>query len=614
MMIQYIWFNKENYVIKDSELEKNIICNFIKKKEIEYIRVSYWSEHCLECAAPMCYTYCENWVERYDFKCQNFFYGIYYNRKFKRTTSSAELKFRKWGKLESHIYPTVVKCKTACFMDSSNKIITNSTLYVSKFLKKILPKRNSRIRTAEYLIIRNLKNFKNNHHISTNVFLFQAYSYQANEYTLCIEIIDKNELVYRNAIKIIQGYNQTILDFENILDIGSVDGVIRIYPENDYEAELVILSADFIKLKKSYKTDNNIEKEILIKRHSGNTSEKIKCVAWDLDNTLWDGILIESDSQTLKLRNNVLETIKLLDAKGIIQVVISKNYESQADEVLKRLNIDHFFVYKMINWESKSSNLLHLSDLLNINTNTFALIDDSAFERQEVQCTIPCVRVYDENFADTIESFPEFNVPITEESQMRRQMYQTEVKRGDMKKNYQGTNLNFLKSCEIKIIIMNQLDDEAIKRSFELVQRTNQLNLSGIKYDIDEFNNLIVNNMDNTYIVHCNDKFGKYGQVAYMYGQFEGEVFCIKEFAMSCRVAGKYVESAIINWLQQHYQSKGIKKIVFKGINNQKNKLLITSLQNIGMVNKSFNKSELILETDVDKVIDNIDVVQVVES
>lgn len=69
--------------------------------------------------------------------------------------------------------------------------------------------------------------------------------------------------------------------------------------------------------------------------------KSIKCVVWDLDNTLWDGVLSEGDQVVPS--SVVLETIKALDCRGILQSISSKNDYDTAMRKLKQFGIEHFF-------------------------------------------------------------------------------------------------------------------------------------------------------------------------------------------------------------------------------------------------------------------------------
>lgn len=69
----------------------------------------------------------------------------------------------------------------------------------------------------------------------------------------------------------------------------------------------------------------------------------IKCVIWDLDNTVWDGILLEGD--VLQLRSKVVDAITVLDAYGILNAIASRYKHTLAIAQLQQFHIDHFFIY-----------------------------------------------------------------------------------------------------------------------------------------------------------------------------------------------------------------------------------------------------------------------------
>ena len=119
----------------------------------------------------------------------------------------------------------------------------------------------------------------------------------------------------------------------------------------------------------------------------------IKCVVWDLDNTLWEGTLLEGDD--VCLREDVLEIIKALDQRGILQSVASKNDHDAAFEKLRQFGLDEYFLYPQINWNSKAASISKIVDALNISAEAIAFIDDQAFERAEVAHSLPQVTLFD---------------------------------------------------------------------------------------------------------------------------------------------------------------------------------------------------------------------------
>ena len=50
---------------------------------------------------------------------------------------------------------------------------------------------------------------------------------------------------------------------------------------------------------------------------------EIKCVVWDLDDTLWEGVL--SETKDVQLKPDVRNILSELDQRGILQSVASKN-------------------------------------------------------------------------------------------------------------------------------------------------------------------------------------------------------------------------------------------------------------------------------------------------
>ena len=226
--------------------------------------------------------------------------------------------------------------------------------------------------------------------------------------------------------------------------------------------------------------------------------------------------------------------------------------------------------------------------LLDIGINTFALIDDSIFERNEVAYTLPMIRTYDEFVINKDSNHyllndEAFNVPVTADSINRRKMYQIEAKRQKAAEATAGNNLDFLKSCNLCATLCNPIEDDELLRSYELLQRTNQLNLSGNKYEKDEFFQHVDKNRKNCFILKCEDRFGSYGQVAYFEVKIDEEQrkLLINEFAMSCRVARKCVESALIYALFEHF-GEWIQKIEFIGKKTSRNSLLLQTFTSIG--------------------------------
>src|SRR5690606_11749738 len=243
-------------------------------------------------------------------------------------------------------------------------------------------------------------------------------------------------------------------------------------------------------------------------------SKKIKCVIWDLDNTMWDGILIEDGIEKLKLKAGIKEILWEIEQRGIINSIASKNNEEIAIKALEHFGIQDFFLFPKISWLPKSKSIREIALDLNVNVNTMLFVDDSVFERNEVQAVFPQVKTLDALEYQSILDLPELDVPVTEESKKRKHFYQNEVRRKQQSVGYEGDYFDFLRSCNIKLEIL-PFSEEHIERVYELTQRTNQMNFSGNHYEKNDILQVANNFNFSCYVLKCKDDFGEYGIIGF---------------------------------------------------------------------------------------------------
>lgn len=523
----YQFYYSDNREYQHAELKQKISDHF----NVEKVRPTMWEEHCLECSAPVCFGNCAHYAARRDGRCMRFDNGI---RTFENASAccgqGARLKFRKWANMMTIIYPGMLS------PEEYNKLTAKN----EKLGKRLRSAVNSKlptglrwqyIRTIEYLRRRRLRRLAADTP-KPDAFVFHGYSYGRESFNLIMEVFDGHTPLFRQAIPISQGENLTIIPGDKLLPCCSTPGyLVKLYPENDIEAELDILWCDFVQ-------GGFVEKDA--------PAEKVKCLVWDLDNTLWNGILIETeDNESLELKAGVLETIKKLDERGIIQSIASKNDFAPAMEQLEKLGISEYFLYPEIHWNAKSASIKNIAANLNIGVDAMAFIDDSVFEREQVHSALPEVRTYDALEVEKLTELPEFDVIVTDESRHRREMYRAEEKRNALMASGNDDTVSFLRKCNLRIKVFAPQTEADITRCFELVNRTNQLNMSGRRYTRNEFDALLSKPGQTSIAFSCRDDFGSYGIVGFMQYRKDNCELCFTEFAMSCRVAGKYVESAL---------------------------------------------------------------------
>jgi FkbH-like protein len=283
----------------------------------------------------------------------------------------------------------------------------------------------------------------------------------------------------------------------------------------------------------------------------------VKVVAWDLDNTLWHGTLIEDGPDGCVLNEGAADLVRALDERGILQTVVSKNDHDHAWRVVERSGLAEYFLHPAINWGQKSESLRSVAGKLNLGLDSFAFIDDSPFERAEVAAALPMVRVYSEAQLDELLSLPEFDVPVTETSRQRRRLYAVEARREQVQASFAGDYETFLRSCEMRMRVFVPRSAEEVERCVELVQRSNQLNLSNRRYTGDEFRELLGTPGILAVAVECSDRFGDYGIVGFAAVDERSDPPLVLDYVLSCRVAQKRVEQTFFEWLGVREAGRG---------------------------------------------------------
>jgi FkbH-like protein len=288
------------------------------------------------------------------------------------------------------------------------------------------------------------------------------------------------------------------------------------------------------------------------------TPKTVKCVVWDLDHTVWNGILLEDER--VELRPGVLDIIRELDERGILQSVASRNDHARAMERLDALGIADYFLHPQINWAAKGQNVETIAKKLNIGLDTFLFIDDQPFEREEVAFACPAVRTLDaaelEGFLDRPEMMPEF---ITDDSRKRRLMYHADIQRQEAEESFQGPSEEFLRGLEMRFTLA-PCGEEDLQRAEELTVRTNQLNTTGYTYGYDELNAFRTSPGHVLLVAGLDDRYGSYGKIGLaMVEKTSPEFWTVKLLLMSCRVMSRGVGTIMMSHLMELAKAAGAK-------------------------------------------------------
>ena len=513
----------------------------------------FWSEHCIECAAPDCYQSCDLYSRRRDGRCRRFTYGIFKNKGFPSVRGyGAEVSFKTWGRLKANGNVRMEPVATVVWKERLWGLALPAINAVGSFLHACTG-RSRWLELGPDLDNRARKLHRRGGGIcEPDAFLIEVYNPSPDPVRVQLQMRiaedflggegDRKDIPapFTIALELASGYSRRQFDrahFQALID-NDLPFKLTLDPEGDDAATLVFLTLDFVAFRKD--------------RASEAPGNSIKCVVFDLDNTLWDGVLLEQDS--VRVREDAVRVIKGLDDRGILLSVASKNNRDQALQKLKSVGLDTYFLHPQINWLPKSRGLSVIAKKLNIGLDTFAFIDDSAFERDEVAHSLPQVTCLDAGDLGGLLDDPRFPGSDSVDAGNRRSYYRDAIVRDEERQKYALSYDEFLAASEIKLEI-REYQPRDFDRIAELAQRTNQLNFSGTKYTREQLCHSLVSDDRTAYVLVCSDKYGSYGTVGLGLVTTGDEVLRIEELMLSCRVQGKCLEQAFFAFLIKNVHS-----------------------------------------------------------
>ena len=234
------------------------------------------------------------------------------------------------------------------------------------------------------------------------------------------------------------------------------------------------------------------------------TGRSKKALIFDCDNTLWKGILGEDGFTGIRMDagsrdGGVFHEIQLmalaLNRQGVILGICSKNNKEETDAVFRDhpdmlLREEHIAV-NMSSWDDKVTGLRNIAEQLNIGLDSMVFVDDSSFEVEFVRENLPEVTVlqvpqrlyeYPSVLASAVPLF--YQLSSTDEDKDKGEDDQGEHPGKEAEEGH--TDLDaYLASLNLKVRV-NVDDCSSIERLAQLTQKTNQFNLTTIRYTSTE--------------------------------------------------------------------------------------------------------------------------------
>jgi FkbH-like protein len=325
-----------------------------------------------------------------------------------------------------------------------------------------------------------------------------------------------------------------------------------------------------------------------------------KCLVLDLDNTCWggavgdlgmDGILLGQGSAMGEAFIEVQRTALRLRERGIILAVCSKNNYDAAIQPFREhpemlLKEEHISVFQA-NWIDKATNLEEIARTLNIGIDSLVLLDDNPAERIQVRESLPSVAVPE--LPDDPSLYPSIllnagyfdAVSFTSEDSQRVEQYRANAVRSQLEVSARDPHA-FLSALDMKISFA-PFDKLNRTRIVQLINKTNQFNLTTRRYTEAEVTAMESDRSIWTLQVRLADRFGDNGMISCIICRHaSGSVWEIDTWLMSCRVLSRRVEECSMAQVVKHAVQNGISTLIGRYIPTAKNDMVRGFYERLG--------------------------------
>jgi FkbH-like protein len=305
-----------------------------------------------------------------------------------------------------------------------------------------------------------------------------------------------------------------------------------------------------------------------------------RCLILDLDNTVWGGVIGDDGLDGIKLAQGdavgeafleVQRTALMLRDRGVVIAASSKNEDATARGPFREhpemlLKEEHFAVFQA-NWSDKATNIKAIADTLSLGLESMVFVDDNPVERGLVREILPEVAVPELGddpalYARAILSAGYFEaVAFSEEDRRRAEFYEGNARRVALQAQAGDVDA-YLASLRMEIVFA-PFDATGRARIVQLINKSNQFNLTTRRYGEAEIARLERDERVFTLQVRLIDAFGDNGMISVVICRPRDPVtWEIDTWLMSCRVLGRRVENMVLREIVANARARGIERLV----------------------------------------------------
>jgi FkbH-like protein len=282
---------------------------------------------------------------------------------------------------------------------------------------------------------------------------------------------------------------------------------------------------------------------------------RIKAIAVDLDNTLYDGVLGEDGVEGVRVtaeHEAIHKELLRLRDEGVFLAVLSKNDERDFIELCEkradfRMKPAHFPA-SSIGWHPKPEGVERIAEQLRIGVDAILVVDDNAGEIAQLRAAYPKTPLlHSLNPAQTLfwlRHYPALN-GYRANSTTALRVTDLEAARERELLRASTSSADYVREMEIEVAYA--LNATSLRgRLAELSQKTNQFNTGLRRFSEVEVERRLEEHDHFTISIAMRDRFCDSGVIGAIFARAEGHQLVIDEIAVSCRALGRGIESSMI--------------------------------------------------------------------
>ena len=282
----------------------------------------------------------------------------------------------------------------------------------------------------------------------------------------------------------------------------------------------------------------------------------IKCVALDLDGTLYGGVLGEDGVERIALaggHRELQEYLIELKRTGMLLALVTRNERADVDALFARhrdfpLALADFAVVEA-SWDDKGVLLERVAHQLRIGLDSIVFVDDNPGELASVAAACNVITVHARpDGRETVEALRHV-AGVHRQRTLREDALRADdldaSGRRDALLRVSATPEEYLRSLRVHLEfhVGSRRD---VPRMAELSRKTNQFNLGLSRMTEAEIEAKLHACPASVVAVGLRDRLADSGIVAVLVGSLDGDVLHVSEVAVSCRALGRRLEDTML--------------------------------------------------------------------